>query len=344
MTTSPGLRGGPDDALLWIDGLVKSYGGRGRTGAVRAVDEISVDVRRGEVLGVVGESGSGKSTLARCVLRLVQPDSGTIVFDGVDLTRARGAALRRLRRRFQCAFQDPFASLDPRYTVGALVEEPLAIHGIGTATERRAAAGRILDLVGIGEGAAGRRPHTFSGGQRQRIALARALVLEPELVLLDEPVSALDVSVQAQILNLLSDLREELHLTYVLIVHDLLVAEYFCDRIAVVYAGKVMEAAPTTDLFARPSHPYTVSLLAAAPVPDPDRARIQLRSGSAFDNDVQERPSRGCPFRLRCPIGRDREPCADAMPPLSAIDADHWVACHFPAEIPTITPERKVTP
>ena len=247
MTLAPGLRGGPEDALLWIDGLRKEYATSavfGRATRHVALDGVSLDVRTGEVFGIVGESGSGKTTLARCVLRLTAADSGRIVFGGVDLLGAARGELRSVRRRLQCAFQDPFASLDPRLRVGTLLEEPLVIHGIGSRGERRARVGEMLELVGLDASAASRRPHEFSGGQRQRIALARALVLDPDLVLLDEPVSALDVSIQAQILNLLARLREELSATYVVILHDLLVAEYFCDRVAVVYAGRVMELGP----------------------------------------------------------------------------------------------------
>ena len=343
MTARPGLRGGPDSALLWIEDIHKAYSephrtGRGASTGVRALDGVSIDVRRGEVFGVVGESGSGKSTLARCVLRLVKADAGRILFDGVDLATLRPSELRQLRRRLQGAFQDPFASLDPRYTVGALVAEPLVIHGMKSAHERALKVSEILDLVGISAAAAVRKPHEFSGGQRQRVALARALVLNPDLVILDEPVSALDVSVQAQILNLLSDLRNELQLTYVLIVHDLLVAEYFCDRVAVVYAGKVMELAPSDELFSRPLHPYTASLFAAAPLPNPVQARRQLRSGSEFDTGIEDRPESGCPFRLRCPIGRERTTCAETMPPLDEHGSDHWVACHYPEELHAAVP------
>ena len=339
MDLSPGLRGQPADALLWIDGLRKTFRmsrkGDGGTsdGVVRALDGVSLDVRRGEVVGVVGESGSGKSTLARCILRLVSPDEGRILFDSVDLRTARSGDLRRLRRRLQCCFQDPFASLDPRFTVGKLVAEPLVIHGVRSSRARSVAVAEILELVGLDQGAVSRKPHEFSGGQRQRIALARALILRPDLVILDEPVSALDVSVQAQILNLLARLREELQLTYLLIVHDLLVAEYFCDRVAVVYAGMVMELGSSEELFSNPAHPYSITLLAAAPVPDPGEARERLQAGSSLDSGAESRPVGGCPFRLRCPVGRDKPICADTVPPLLAGREDHWIACHFPGEL-----------
>jgi oligopeptide/dipeptide ABC transporter ATP-binding protein len=335
VSRAAGLRGGPEDALLWIDGLRKEYVttsvvGRGTRHV--ALDGVSLDVRRGEVFGIVGESGSGKTTLARCVLRLTGADGGRILFGGVDLLGASTAELRGLRRRLQCAFQDPFASLDPRLRVGVLLEEPLTIHGIGSRSERRARVGEMLELVGLDASAAGRRPHEFSGGQRQRIALARALILDPDLVLLDEPVSALDVSIQAQILNLLARLREELSATYVVILHDLLVAEYFCDRIAVVYAGRVMELAESAALFAAPRHPYTASLLAASPVPEPAIARQRLEAAYELDSGAEGRPATGCPFRLRCPVGRDRERCAAETPEPVAETPDHWVACHYPGE------------
>jgi oligopeptide/dipeptide ABC transporter ATP-binding protein len=334
---APGLRGGPEQALLWVDDLRKSYRtrkskGDADDGVVRALGGVSLDVRRGEVFGVVGESGSGKSTLARCVLRLTRPDGGRILFDSLDLGTLGARELRRVRRRLQCCFQDPFASLDPRYTVGRLLEEPLVIHGVPKGT-RAPQVAEMLELVGLDPEIVSRKPHQFSGGQRQRIALARALILRPDLVVLDEPVSALDVSVQAQILNLLARLRQELQLTYVLIVHDLAVAEYFCDRIAVVYAGMVMELGPGEVLFANPEHPYTLSLLAAAPTPDPAEARTRLRAGSSLDWGAESRPKAGCPFRLRCPVGRERATCAEVVPPLSKRNGDHWVACHYPGEL-----------
>ena len=337
MTPSPGLRGEAADSLLWLKDVHKSYrSGRARgedEGVVRALNGVSFDVRRSEVFGVVGESGSGKSTLARCILRLTRTDDGQIHFDNVDLTSLRTAELRRLRRRLQCCFQDPFASLDPRYSVGRLVAEPLAIHGVRPASARAAQVTEILELVGLDPAVVSRKPHEFSGGQRQRIALARALILRPELVILDEPVSALDVSVRAQILNLLARLQRELQLTYLLIVHDLAVAEYFCDRIAVVYAGMVMELASAERIFNDPVHPYTLTLLAAAPTPDPADARLRLRAGSNFDRAGESRPTVGCPFRSRCPVGRERPTCAETTPPLVERDNDHWVACHYPGEL-----------
>ena len=334
---APGLRGVPDEALLWVDDVRKSYRtrkskGDADDGVVAALTGVSLDVQRGEVFGVVGESGSGKSTLARCVLRLTRVDGGRILFDSADLGTLGTRELRRVRRRLQCCFQDPFASLDPRFTVGRLLEEPLVIHGVPKSA-RPAQVVEMLELVGLDPETVSRKPHQFSGGQRQRIALARALILRPELVVLDEPVSALDVSVQAQILNLLARLRQELQLTYILIVHDLAVAEYFCDRIAVVYAGMVMEVGPGDVLFANPVHPYTLTLLAAAPTPDPGEARARLRAGSSLDWGAESRPKVGCPFRLRCPVGRERTTCAEVVPPLTPRSSDHWVACHYPGEL-----------
>ncbi|HEY4996418.1 MAG TPA: ATP-binding cassette domain-containing protein, partial [Solirubrobacteraceae bacterium] len=261
-----------DTTILQAESISKTFqvrGGErlGRRVGVTVLDDISLSVNRGESFGLVGESGCGKSTLARCLLRLLELSAGRVLFDGVDLDSLDRDALRALRRRMQFVFQDPFASLDPRMSAGAIVEEPLAIHGIGDERERRAAALEMLGDVGLTAEQAQRRPHAFSGGQRQRIGIARAFVLRPEVVILDEPISALDVSVQAQVLNLLGRLQRQLGLTYVFISHDLAVAEYFCDRVAVLYLGQVMEIAKRADLFARPLHPYSVSLLSAVPVP-----------------------------------------------------------------------------
>ena len=340
-TLSPGLRGGPESALLWVDRLEKEFPtgrrrlfGAGHTGEpLRAVDGVSFDVRTGETFGLVGESGCGKSTLARCILRLTQPTGGRVVFDGSDLGALGRNELRVFRRRMQIVFQDPYASLDPRMTVGAIVEEPLVIHGLGARKERREKVARMLELVGLTPAQARRKPHEFSGGQRQRVAVARALVLSPELVILDEPVSALDVSIQAQVLNLLRGLQEELGLTYLFIVHDLAVAEHFCDRLAVLYLGAVMELGEREALFRSPLHPYTDALLSAVPIPDPAVARrkdrIVLRGDVVhFGSEV-----RGCRFKPRCPVGRDREICGVEHPPLEERGSGHWVACHFAGEL-----------
>jgi oligopeptide/dipeptide ABC transporter ATP-binding protein len=303
------------------------------------LDDVSLAVRRGETFGLVGESGCGKSTLARCLLALLEPNAGRVLFDGVDLATRRREELRALRRRMQLVFQDPFASLDPRMSAAAIVEEPLLIHRIGDRRERTRAALEMLTDVGLTAEQAARRPHAFSGGQRQRIGIARALVLRPELVILDEPISALDVSVQAQVLNLLRSLQLQLGLTYVFISHDLAVAEYFCDRVAVLYLGQVVELAARAELFHSPLHPYSVTLLSAVPVPRAGgRARRAARPQPIGEvGSVAERLP-GCPFEPRCPVGRGRKVCREQRPPLSGPGEGHrpgeghLVACHFPGE------------
>jgi len=311
--------------LLEVDGLTQDFSG------LRAVDGVSFSVRRGETFGVVGESGCGKSTLTRAILRLIEPTDGRVAFDGMDVRGLGTQELRLLRRRVQIVFQDPLGSLDPRMTARAIVEEPLEIHGVGDRAQRARRASEMLELVGIPAEQHGRKPFAFSGGQRQRIGVARALVLEPDLVFLDEPISALDVSIQAQVLNLLRELQERLGLTYVFIVHDLAVAEYFCDRVAVLYRGAIMELASSEAIFRETLHPYTASLLAAVPVPDPElrRERIVLRGDFA----PLMAADGGCRFRDRCPVGRDREVCAAQPPPLTEHRPGHWAACHFPGEL-----------
>lgn len=325
--------------ILQAEHLVKTFEVRGgdrlgRKHSVTVLDDISLSVLPGESFGLVGESGCGKSTLARCLLRLLELSAGKVTFDGVDLTTLDRDQLRGLRRRMQFVFQDPFASLDPRMTTGAIVEEPLAIHEIGDQQERRRVVLEMLADVGLTAAQAQRRPHAFSGGQRQRIGIARAFVLRPELVILDEPISALDVSVQAQVLNLLRRLQDQLGLTYVFISHDLAVAEYFCDRVAVLYLGQVMEVAPSSTLFRNPLHPYTVSLLSAVPIPlAGGRARRASRPQPIGEvGSVVERPP-GCPFEPRCPVGRGRDICKGQRPPVAEAVAGHQVACHFPGEM-----------
>lgn len=313
--------------------LVKDGGRLGARHPVTVLDDISLSVRRGESLGLVGESGCGKSTLARCLLRLLDLSGGKVSFDGVDLASLGAGELRELRRRLQFVFQDPYASLDPRMSARAIVEEPLEIHAVGDEAERRRRALAMLEEVGLGAAHARRRPHAFSGGQRQRIGIARAFVLRPELVILDEPVSALDVSVQAQVLNLLGALQRELGLTYVFITHDLAVAEYFCDRVAVLYLGQVMEIADRASLFSSPLHPYSVSLLSVVPVPAAGGRKRRAGRPQLIGEvgSVLERPP-GCPFEPRCPVGRGREICRAERPPLTQPAAGHSVACHFPGE------------
>jgi oligopeptide/dipeptide ABC transporter ATP-binding protein len=334
----PGASGGPT-AVLQAENLSKTFEVRGgdrlgRKHPVTVLDDISLTVYRGESFGLVGESGCGKSTLARCLLRLLELSAGRVLFDGVDLTTLDRDELRALRRRMQFVFQDPFASLDPRMTAGAIVEEPLEIHEIGDRREREQTTLQMLADVGLTAQQAQRRPHAFSGGQRQRIGIARAFVLRPEVVILDEPISALDVSVQAQVLNLLRSLQDQLGLTYVFISHDLAVAEYFCDRVAVLYLGQVMEVADREALFRNPLHPYSVSLLTAVPVPlAGGRARRASRPQPIGEvGSVVERPP-GCPFEPRCPVGRGREICKGQRPPITEPSVGHQVACHFPGEL-----------
>jgi len=311
--------------LLQVEGLRKTFSAGGYI--VRAVDSISITVARGESLGIVGESGCGKSTLARCILRLIEPTAGEVHFDGIDILALDPAAMRQMRRRMQIVFQDGSGALDPRMSARSLVEEPLAIHGLGRSA-RRQAAEQMLALVGIPMQAADDVPARFSGGQRQRIGIARALVLKPDLLVLDEPVSAVDMSVQAQILNLLRDMQDRLHLTYLLIVHNLTVAEFFCDRVAVIYLGRIVEIATSVALARQALHPYTVSLFSG--LRREGQERIVLRGEVS---SLGGTPARGCPFQPRCPIGRHRELCSALAPPLAVVGSDHQVACHFPGAL-----------
>ena len=305
-------------------------------GDVHAVDDISFDLPRGQTLGLVGESGCGKSTTGRTILRLYRPTAGRIVFDGVDITQLTGEALRKTRRRMQMIFQDPYASLDPRMTVGGIVSEPLTAHGIGTPAERRERVTELLDVVGLNPNFLNRYPHEFSGGQRQRIGVARAIAVNPELIVADEPISALDVSIQAQILNLLGRLQDELSLTYLFIAHDLSVVRYVSDRIAVMYLGRIVELTSSADLYAHPLHPYSVALLSAVPIPDPEvetrRRRIILKGDVPSPVD----PPSGCRFHTRCWL-RERlgnpERCTTEDPKLRTVAVGHEVACHFGEEV-----------
>jgi oligopeptide/dipeptide ABC transporter ATP-binding protein len=319
--------------LLEVDGLTKTFPrrGAGRAQVIRAVQDVSFGVAPGETLALVGETGCGKSTVARCVLRLVEPTSGRVMFEGVDVIAAGRRELRRLRRRMQIVFQDPYSSLDPRMSVGAILEEPMVVHRMGKRDERRRRAAQILDAVGIPPVLMARKPHAFSGGQRQRIAIARALMMDPAFLVLDEPVSALDVSIQAQVLNLLRTLQRDLKLAYLFIVHDLAVARYVSHRIAVLYRGKLVETASSEGLFRQPLHPYTVSLLSAVPVADPRGSRRAHRI--VLRGEVGTGDEQGCPFRSRCPVGADREVCREQDPGLIEHSQGHRVACHFPGEL-----------
>ena len=301
-------------------------------GDIRAVDDVSLTIRRGETLGLVGESGCGKSTVGRAILRLYEPTDGRILFDGQDITRLSESELRPLRRRMQMVFQDPFASLNPRHSVGRIVGEPLRTHGLAG---RRAASARVRELlgvVGLPSDAASRFPHEFSGGQRQRIGLARALALNPDFVVADEPVSALDVSIQAQIINLLERLQEEFDLTYLFIAHDLAVVRHISDRIAVMYLGTIVEVSPADELYDNPLHPYTISLLSAVPIPDPvvesQRESILL----AGDLPSPANPPPACRFHTRCPYVQPTR-CREEVPGLRRLETGHEVACHWAEEI-----------
>jgi oligopeptide transport system ATP-binding protein len=322
-----------DNVLLRVEHLVKHFPitkgvlVQKQVGAVRAVDDISFDIRRGETLGLVGESGCGKSTTGRTILQLFRPTSGHVYYEGTDLTTLKGSELRTMRRKMQMIFQDPYASLNPRMTVSDIIGEPLVVHEIGGSKEIRERVDQLLTQVGLNPAFANRYPHEFSGGQRQRIGVARALALNPDLIVCDEPISALDVSIQAQVVNLLEDLQDQLNLTYLFIAHDLSMVRHISDRIAVMYLGVLVELADRNELYNNPLHPYAQALLSAVPVADPvaeeTRARIILEG----DVPSPANPPSGCHFRTRCPIAQPL--CAEAKPEWRELRPDHFVACHF---------------
>ncbi len=321
-------------ALLEARGLRKEFPVqrgvlRRTTGRVRAVAGVDIALEAGECFGLVGESGSGKTTLGRCLLRLIEPTAGELRFRGEELLGLKPRELRRRRRWLQMIFQDPYGSLNPRMSVGRILSEPLEVHGTVPRAQRSRRVAELLTLVGLPAEAADRYPHEFSGGQRQRIGVARAVAPEPALIVADEPVSALDVSVRAQIVNLLADLQQRLGLTLLFIAHDLAVVEQIADRVGVMYLGRIVELAPVAELFARPLHPYTVSLLSAVPVPEPARTRQRILLPGEPPSPLD--PPSGCAFHPRCPIARPR--CAEEEPPLAAAGPGRLVACHYPGEL-----------
>ena len=338
-----GTAGGGGDGLLEVSGLMKYFPVtrgvifRQKVGAVQAVDKVDFSVPAGKTLGLVGESGCGKTTTGRLVARLDEPTSGGIIFDGHDITHLRAGQMRPLRREIQMIFQDPYSSLNPRHTVGAIVGAPFRLQGVNPPGGVKRTVQELLELVGLNPEHYNRYPHEFSGGQRQRIGIARTLALRPKLIVADEPVSALDVSIQAQVINLLEDLQNELGLTYVVIAHDLSVVRHISDHVAVMYLGKIVELAPRDDLYAKPRHPYTVALLSAVPVPEPlssptgqreRRGRIRLEG----DPPSPLAPPPACRFHTRC--WKAQQICKTQEPPLAELVPGHKVACHFPENTP----------
>ena len=319
------------DTLVRVENLVVEFSVKGTKSKVKAVSNVSFDIAAGETLGLVGESGCGKSTTGRAIMQLPPPTSGTVTFDGVDLTRLKGEDLRRMRPRLQMIFQDPISSLNPRRTVHDIVADPLRFWPNGDSASRNAKVDEVLDAVGVDPKMARvRRPHEYSGGQCQRISIARAVVTDPNVIICDEPVSALDVSVQAQILNLLEDMKERYGLTLVFIAHDLAVVKNISDTVAVMYLGKMCEVGPPDELYARPAHPYTRALISSIPVPDPE---AQTDTGIRLEGELPSPldPPSGCRFRTRCPQAQDI--CSQAEPQLQPVGrSDHHVACHFPLE------------
>jgi len=320
------------DTLLRVDDLVMHfpiYRGviQRQVGAIRAVDGVSFDIKRGETLGLVGESGCGKSTTGRTILQLYRPTAGSVHFEDIDLVHLKGEALRKMRRKMQMIFQDPYASLNPRMTVADIVGEPLLVHEVATGKEIQERVQHLLELVNLNPSFAGRYPHEFSGGQRQRIGVARALALQPSFIICDEPISALDVSIQAQVVNLLEELQAQFNLTYLFIAHDLSMVRHISDRVAVMYLGVIVELASRDELYSKPLHPYTQALLSAVPIPDPVADAKRERTILKGDVPSPANPPSGCRFRTRCPIAQ--EVCSQSRPEFREIRPGHFVACFF---------------
>jgi oligopeptide transport system ATP-binding protein len=322
-----------DNILLRVEHLVKYFPiKRGviiqrQVGAVHAVDDVSFFIRRGETLGLVGESGCGKSTTGRTILQLHRPTSGHVYFEGIDLVTIKSEELRKMRRKMQMIFQDPYASLNPRMTVGEIIGEPLLVHELATRKEAQAQVQELLKLVGLNPAYANRYPHEFSGGQRQRIGVARALSLQPTLIVCDEPISALDVSIQAQVVNLLEDLQAKFNLTYLFIAHDLSMVRHISSRVAVMYLGIIVELADRAELYSKPLHPYTQALLSAVPIPDPLAEEKRKRIILVGDVPSPVNPPSGCRFRTRCPLAV--KICSEQVPEFREVSPDHFVACHL---------------
>jgi oligopeptide transport system ATP-binding protein len=323
------------EPLLRVVDVVKHFRA-GVAGTVKAVDGVSFEVRPGETVGLVGESGCGKSTLGRLVTQLLPATSGQVIFDGVDLTKLGGEKLRQQRKQLQMIFQDPYASLDPRMTVGDIIAEPLVNFGLVSGRQKNARVQELLRVVGLNPYFNNRYPHEFSGGQRQRIGIARALGLNPRLIVCDEPVSALDVSIQAQIINLLEDLQREFKLTYIFIAHDLSVVRHISDRVMVMYLGKIVEVSPSEDLYQSQEHPYTKALLSSIPVPNPriESQRRLIELSGEIPSPLN--PPSGCHFHTRCPIAKVPTPCADTEPPLEQKAPNRFAACHFSEKVRTV--------